>query len=280
MQFAYNFNFSSRYLVLLLILWIFGACMIVMAALIYLPIAWLAVLSVAIIVLHNCLDGIVPSQFGSAGWLWNLIHQPGLVVLAGRQVLVTYTLLPWMGVMAAGFCFGQLFMMDSEKRRRIMLRIGLGTTLAFVVIRAINHYGDPVPWAVQKSVVFTVLSFLNCAKYPGSLDFLLMTLGPAILVLAWLDGCALKTTHPLIVFGRVPMFYFVLHFYLIHALAVLMALMRYGGRHFPLCSIRFLRWEGRRSCFPLTLATACGWSTWCGSPLWYCSIRFAGGSRE
>src|SRR5262249_35158317 len=134
MQFAYNFNFSSRYLVLLLILWIFGACMILMAALVWLPLVWLAGLGLAVIVLHNCLGGIAPSQFGSAGWMWNLIHQPGVVVLAGRQVLVTYTLLPWIGVMGAGFCFGQLFMLERERRRRIMLRIGLGATLAFVVI--------------------------------------------------------------------------------------------------------------------------------------------------
>jgi len=229
MQFAYNFNFSSRYLVLLLILWIFGACMIVMAALVWLPSVWLAGLSIAVILLHNCLSGIAPSQFGSAGWVWNLIHQPGVIVLAGRQVLGTYTLLPWIGVMGAGFCFGRLFMLERERRQRIMFRIGLGATLAFVVMRAINHYGDPAPWAGQKSALFTVLSFLNCTKYPGSLDFVVMTLGPAILVLAWLDGCALKATHPLIVFGRVPMFYFVLHFYLIHALAVLMAFVRYGS---------------------------------------------------
>ncbi len=228
MQLAYDFNFSSRYLILMLILWIFGACMVLMAALIYLPLRVLAVASVAVIALHNCLDGISASRFGSAGWIWNLIHQPGVVAFAGRQVLVPYTLLPWIAVMAAGFCFGQLFLLESARRRRMMLRIGLLATLAFFVIRAINHYGDPAPWSVQRSALFTVLSFLNCTKYPGSLDFLLMTLGPAILVLALIDGCSLKPSHPLVVFGRVPMFYFVLHFYAIHALAVLMAWARYG----------------------------------------------------
>ena len=192
MQLAYDFNFSSSYLILMLILWIFGACMILMAALIYLPLRVLAIGSVAVIALHNCLDGISASRFGSAGWAWKLIHQPGVVVFAGRQVLVPYTLLPWIAVMAAGFCFGRLFLLESARRRRIMLRIGLLATLAFFVIRAINHYGDPAPWAVQKSALFTVLSFLNCTKYPGSLDFLLMTLGPAILVLALLDGCSLE----------------------------------------------------------------------------------------
>jgi uncharacterized membrane protein len=228
MQFAYNFNFSSRNLILLLILWIFGICMMSMAALIYVRLRWLAALSVAVIAFHNCLGGISASRFGSVAWIWNLIHQPGVIILAGRQVLVTYTLIPWIAVMAAGFCFAQLFELDSARRRRIMMKIGLGAIVAFFVIRAINRYGDPAPWSHQKTVVLTALSFLNCTKYPASLDFLLMTLGPAILVLASLDRCSLKPSHPLLVFGRVPMFYFVLHFYAIHALALVMAWARYG----------------------------------------------------
>jgi uncharacterized membrane protein len=232
MQFAYNFDFSSRNLVLLLILWIFGLCMIVIAALIYMPLRWLAALSVAVIALHNCLGGIAAARFGSGAWVWNLIHQPGVIVLAGWQVLVTYTLLPWIAVMAAGFCFAQLFELDGIRRRRIMMRIGLGAIAAFFVIRGINHYGDPAPWSPQKSAVITALSFLNCTKYPASLDFLLMTLGPATMALAWFDQRSLKPTHPLLVFGRVPMFYFVLHFYAIHLLAVLMAWARYGRAAF------------------------------------------------
>jgi uncharacterized membrane protein len=224
MRFAYNFNFSPRFLILLLILWIFGICLLAMAALIYLPVRWLAALSIAVIVLHNCLDGIRAAQ-----WVWNLLHQPGIIPVAGRPTLVTYTFLPWIGVMAAGFCFGQVFQLEPEARRRIMLRLGLAMTVAFIVLRAVNRYGDPVPWRHQKSTLFTVLSFLNCTKYPGSLDFLLMTLGPALLVLAWFDRRTFKPASPLLIFGRVPMFYFVLHFYLIHVLAVLAAWLRYGG---------------------------------------------------
>ncbi len=228
MQFGYNFNFSLRFLILLLILWIFGICLLAMAALVYVPVRWLAVLSVAVIVLHNCLDGIRAQQFGSAAWAWNLLHQPGVIPVAGKLVLVTYTFLPWIGVMAAGFCFGRVFQMEAEARRRIMLRLGLAMTVAFIALRAWNHYGDPAPWEHQKSALFTALSFLNCTKYPGSLDFLLMTLGPALLALAWFDRLVFKPANPLVVFGRVPMFYFVLHFYLIHILAVLGALLRYG----------------------------------------------------
>jgi uncharacterized membrane protein len=229
MQFAYNFNFSWRFLILLLILWIFGICMLAMAALVYVPMRWLAALSVSVMLLHNCLDGIRAQQFGSAAWSWNLLHQPGVIPVAGKLVLLTYTFLPWIGVMVAGFCFGRIFQLDPESRRRTMLRLGLAMSVAFVALRAVNHYGDPAPWTHQKSAMFTVLSFLNCTKYPGSLDFLLMTLGPALLVLAWLDRRKFSTANPLIVFGRVPMFYFVLHFYLIHVLAVLAAWLRYGN---------------------------------------------------
>jgi uncharacterized membrane protein len=229
MQFAYYFNFHFRFLILLLILWIFGLCMVVMSALVYLPIRALAVLSVAIIVLHNCLDGISAKQFGSAAWVWNLLHQPGAISVAGKTALAPYTILPWVGVMGAGFCFGQVFLLEPEKRRKIMLRFGTVLTLAFIVLRAINHYADPAPWSHQKSAIFTVLSFLNCTKYPGSLDFLLMTLGPALLLLVYFERIPFKATNPLIIFGRVPMFYFVMHFYLIHLLVVAAAFLRYGS---------------------------------------------------
>ena len=229
MQFAYNFNFSWRFLILLLILWIFGICMLTMAALVYVPMRWLAALSVAAILLHNCLDGIRAQQFGPAAWAWNLLHQPGVIPVSGKLVLVTYTFLPWTAVMAAGFCFGRVFQLEPNARRRVMLRLGLAMTTAFVALRALNHYGDPVPWTHQKSALFTVLSFLNCTKYPGSLDFLLMTLGPALLVLAWFERREFRPANPLVVFGRVPMFYFILHFYLIHILAVLFAWLRYGS---------------------------------------------------
>lgn len=229
MQFAYDFNVSSRFVILLLILWIFGFCMIVMAGLIRMPASWLLALSLCIIAGHNLLDAVTAASFGSAAWLWNLVHQPGVFALAGRQFLIPYTLLPWIGVFAAGFCFGQVLLKEPGERQRLMRRIGSAVVITFLVLRAINRYGDPAPWSVQKSAVFTALSFLNCTKYPASLDFLLMTLGPALLALAYLDKHSPASRNPLVIFGRVPLFYFILHFYLIHLLMASMALLRYGG---------------------------------------------------
>lgn len=228
MQLAYNFRFSPQFIVLLLVLWIFGLCFVAMAGLIYLPVRLLAILSIGVLVLHNCLDGIAAARFGSLAWVWNVLHQPGVFSLAGRTLLVSYPLIPWVAVVALGFCFGRVFLLEVTARRKILVNLGIGLTVAFVAIRAINRYGDPVPWAHQKSAVFTLLSFLNCTKYPASLDFLLMTLGPSLVLLAYLDRKVFTAENPLIVFGRVPMFYFVLHFYLIHLLVALAAFLRYG----------------------------------------------------
>lgn len=164
-------------------------------------------------------------------------------------MLVTYTLLPWIAVMAAGFRFAQVFQWEPAERRRFMLRIGFVLIIAFLIIRAVNIYGDPAPWSHHKSAIFIVLSFLNCTKYPASLDFLLMTLGPGFLVLAFFDRWPLKRGNP-IVFGRVPLFYFVLHFYAIHGLAVLAAWLKYGRRALEFTFNPLPSMGGPRQLFP------------------------------
>jgi uncharacterized membrane protein len=229
MRLGYDFDLVRRDPVLLLVLWVLGLCMVGLAALVWLPIPVLAPLSLAVIVLHNGLDGVTADRFGDAAGAWNLLHQPGAFLLAGTPVIVGYPLVPWIAVMALGFCAGPLFVMEREARRRRLTAIGAATIVWFVAERLINGYGDPVPWATQSSPVYTVLSFLNTTKYPPSLDFLLMTLGPVLLGLAWLDRPGLRPSNPLVVFGRVPLFYFVLHFYLAHLVAVLLAFAKYGG---------------------------------------------------
>src|ERR1700682_3137288 len=172
------------------------------------------------IVLHNLLDGVQAAQFGEFAWIWNVLHQQAVVGAGGVTVVVAYTLIPWPGAMAAGYCLGPVFLWDEERRRRLLMRLGIGLTLAFVVVRAENIYGDPAPWSVQGSAMFTVMSFLNCTKYPPSLEFLLMTLGRAIVVLGALGGVRVGRRNPVLVFGRVPLFYFLVHIYLSHGIAV------------------------------------------------------------
>jgi uncharacterized membrane protein len=215
-------------IVLLFILWAIGASMIALAGLIYLPVRVLAVVSVAIIAPHNLLAGISAKSFGNAAWVWHILYQPGFIKVGGINFRTAYVVLPWIGVIAAGYCLGSAFTWDAARRRRFLLRLGATLTLAFVVVRAINIYGDPNPWTHQSSALFTVLSFLNTTKYPPSLDFLLMTLGPAMIALALLEGRRFSPDNPLIVFGRVPFFYYVLHLALAHLIAIAMNFVRYG----------------------------------------------------
>ena len=222
MRFALTFHILDGP-VLLLVFWALGGAMIFVSQLIRIPVRILAILSVVVIVLHNLLDGLKVNS-----WIWNVLHQQGAFQVGGVLVIVAYPLVPWIFVMAAGFCFGQVFLMDADRRRRLTIRIGAGMTIGFVVLRAVNIYGDPRRWDGS------VLSFFNCTKYPPSLEFLLMTLGPALLVLAWFERFEFSNANPLIVFGRVPFFYFVGHFYAAHLLAVALAWFRYGHAGFML----------------------------------------------
>lgn len=185
--------------------------MIVLAALIHLPLKLVAGFGLAMIALHNLLD-----RFQVAGWqgpgtpvpgfgakLWILAHQPFTIfpVLGDPSpiVLVVYPLIPWIGVMAVGYAFGSLYQLDAARRRRWLLGMGVTATWLFIFVRALDVYGDPAHWSKQKNVVFTVLSFVNTTKYPPSLQFLLMTLGPALLALWWFDS---STGQPARVGGR------------------------------------------------------------------------------
>jgi uncharacterized membrane protein len=215
----------------LLVLWALGLSMIALALLIHLPFRALVAVSVGLIALHNLLDGIDPARFGVLAGVWRILHAQGL--LSTRPlVIVAYPLIPWIGVMAAGFCFARVYRLPAERRRRLLVRLGLGLIAGFVVLRGLNGYGDPNPWTVQRDAVMTAMSFLNTTKYPASLDFLLMTLGPAMLFLAWADRLRPGERNPFLVFGRVPLFYYLLHIPLIHAVAIAMTGIRYGATAF------------------------------------------------
>ena len=226
---GWSFDLHFNYFVAQVIFAI-GVSMVALAAFVHLPRFAIAVIGLAMIAGHNAFDGIKAEQFGAAAPLWYLLHQPGLFDIApGVKFFVLYPLIPWIGVMAVGFGLGPIFDWPAERRGRLLLRAGAAMSVAFVVLRWLNVYGDPSRWSVQSSASFTVLSFLNTTKYPPSLAFLLMTLGPLLIALAWLDRVNPAKLRPLIVYGSVPLFYFVTHFYAAHAAAALLALARYGA---------------------------------------------------
>ena len=221
-------------LILLSVIWMLGLSMVVLAGLVHLPRRVLLVLSLLVIATHNLLDPIQPMSLGRFAWLWDILHVLSPFPVHGALVLAAYSLVPWFAVMAAGYCFGPVLRWETVRRQRFLIRLGLGLSLAFVIVRAWNRYGDPVPWSAQHSTWFTVLSFLNCTKYPPSLQFLLMTLGPAMIALALLERVKFSRGNPLIVFGRVPFFYYVVHLAVIHGIAILLNYFRYGWTSFLL----------------------------------------------
>jgi uncharacterized membrane protein len=251
MRFAYYFNMAPRYPVLLVVLWVIGLSMIGLAALVWLPLPVLAAVSLAGILLHNAFDGVIGGASGI------VLHRPGAFPLGGLTFLVSYPLIPWIFVMAAGFCFAGRF-------RRLALPVGLAATVGFFALRAVNVYGDPVRWSAQNSALFTCLSFLNCTKYPPSLLFLLMTLGPALLLLAWFERHGIAPANPLVIYGRVPLFYFVGHFLLAHIAGVLLMLARYGAAALPLIWRPFPSMLGPDPAFPSDF----GWPLWVTYLVW------------
>jgi uncharacterized membrane protein len=223
---GWQFNFDYH-LTPLLVLWALGWSMIVLSALVYLPASVVTTFGVVMIATHNLLDSV---QFSNP--LWSILHSPNFIVNhPGRIIFVPYVLIPWVGVTAAGYGLGQIYSWPSARRKAFLWPLGIGLTVAFVVLRGINTYGDPLPWSIQKSAAFTVLSFLNTTKYPPSLLYLLMTLGPALLFLWAVDAGTPRWPRPALTIGKVPMFYYLLHIPLIHLLAIAVCYARYGQVH-------------------------------------------------
>jgi uncharacterized membrane protein len=227
---GWQFNFDFR-VTILIVLWALGWAMITLSVLVRWSPAVAGVFGAALIAGHNLLDGVRASAFGPAAPLWLILHQPGLLHGAPHFVLVAYPLIPWIGVTAVGYALGQIFDWEATRRRAFLVRVGAALVVAFVLLRLLNVYGDPARWSAQRTGVFTALSFLNTTKYPPSLLFLLMTLGPALLFLRAVDGGAPRWLRPTIGFGRVPLFYFALHIVLIHLAALAVCWYRYGAVH-------------------------------------------------
>lgn len=201
-------------------LWALGWSMIVLAALVRLPVWAITTFGLALIVGHNAFDGVKPDSWGSAGWVWQALHISSSFKLGRFEFAAFYPLMPWVGVMAAGYGLGAVYRWDAIVRKRWLMRLGVGAVLAFVVLRFANVYGNLLPWTHQPNGLYTVLSFIDCTKYPPSLCYLLMTIGPGLIALSVLERPTPRVLQPFIVFGRVPFFYYVLHIPLIHAVAV------------------------------------------------------------
>ena len=216
------------------VIWALGWCMVVLAALVWLPRSLILLFGALLVLGHNALDDIQPQSLGSWAWLWQVLHVPGWIPLTdnprGYGFWVAYPLVPWLGVIALGYVIGPWFEWPGQQRRRVLAITGACALLAFLLLRGLNLYGDASLWDSHRNgVLFTLFSFLNTTKYPPSLLFLLMTLGPALLLLALWDRRQPGADHALLVFGQVPLFFYLLHIPLIHACAWVYMNLRFGA---------------------------------------------------
>ena len=226
--------------IFLQVIWAIGISMIVLAALIYLPLSAIAAVGFILIFGHDLFDNISTATFSLASKdIWDILHVGGMVSFGNINVLFFYPLIPWIGVMALGYCFGTLFKMDDPKRRKLLVTFGIGAIALFIAIRSFNFYGDPSNWTNQYSWYRDVLSFIDVSKYPPSLDYLLITLGPVMLILAALENVHNRITSIFLVYGRVPLFYYILHLYLARLLCFLtfVVMGKKHGYSFPLDTV-------------------------------------------
>ena len=244
LRIAWTFNFDFRHYEMAGVIWVIGVCMILMAALVKLPPAVVGTIGVAIIAGHNLMDPHMPNLLAGLeqnplSGLWKILYVgffagPIQFGADGPNLIVLYSIIPWIGVMAAGYAFGKVLTLEPQRRKRLCLAIGLVAIGLFVVLRGFNLYGDPRPWHKFVSgrngapPMPALFSFLNTTKYPASLDFLLMTLGPIIALMPLLEGLNGAVARAIMLFGRVPFFFYMLHIPLIHALALMVSKIRLG----------------------------------------------------
>jgi uncharacterized membrane protein len=222
-----TFNISFPF-VTLQVIWAIGICMIVLAGLIYLRRSWILGIALVLIAGHNLLDNFHVNGNGPMAFIWAVLHEPKEFIWGSTTIFVLFPVLPWIGVMALGYYMGTLFRssVDPEARKKLLLYIGTSAVILFFILRAFNIYGDPSNWTVQDSPSFSFLSILNVTKYPPSLLYNLITIGPAMIILALLDGRPLNSfTRRVAVFGRAPFFYYVVHLYVLHLCAVIGAIL-------------------------------------------------------
>ncbi|MGE0354200.1 MAG: DUF1624 domain-containing protein, partial [Gemmatimonadales bacterium] len=245
LRLAWTFNLDFRHYEMAGIIWAIGWCMVLMAGLVRLPPAAVGVIGLVIIGTHNLMDPLLPALIPSlgndlAGALWKIGYvgfYAGAIRFGpdGPNLIVLYSIVPWIGVMAAGYAFGAILRLEPARRNRLCRAIGLGSIALFLVLRGFNLYGDPRPWAAGAPIggggppLPALLAFLNANKYPASFSFLLMTLGPTIALMPLLERARGALARWVTVFGRVPFFYYMLHIPLIHVLALGVSWIRLGS---------------------------------------------------
>jgi uncharacterized membrane protein len=220
-NFAWAFNLRFESGVILQVIWAIGASMLALAALVvFLPTRVVGAIGVAMIAGHNLLDGIAPESLGAFATPFAFLHVSGLRDVLGAPVFVLYPLVPWVGVMAAGYAFGALYRLAPVQRQRWLLGLGGALVLLFALLRAAGGYGDPRPFAPQATAALSAMSFFNVTKYPPSLAYVAMTIGPALLALAAFERSRSSVARFFVTLGRVPLFFYVLHIALVHGMAL------------------------------------------------------------
>ncbi len=225
----WEFNYTT--FLMLEVFYAIGMSMVCLSLLQFLPYRVLLMIGLLIVCGHNTLDGVQVTHPAVASVIWSLVHAPNLYKpFPHYMVLVAYPFLPWLGLMICGYCLGKLYTKNTEPayRRRFLLTAGIIAIALFVILRFINVYGDRQHWSVQQTSVFTVLDFVNTTKYPPSLLYMLMTIGPGLIVLAATEHIANAFTRIVMVYGRVPFVYYMLHILVLHSLARIF--MLFSGR--------------------------------------------------
>jgi uncharacterized membrane protein len=225
---SFNPNYTFHFLQ---VIWAIGISMVILGMLIYLPFKALLAIGMVIVLGHNALDFPESAPDFKAGFLWDLLHHGAFVpyeYAPGHSLFLVYPFVAWLGLMILGYCFGVFFTEEYsyEQRKKIFIRLGVSILLFFVALRFTNAYGDPHDWSPQKNFLFTVLSFVNVNKYPASLLFMCLMIGPALILLPYLEKVKNWFSEAMRTFGRVAFFYYILHLYLIHAVAAMVFFAR------------------------------------------------------
>ena len=225
----FAFSFDPSYTIIgLQTIWSIGVSMIFLGLLIWLPFPAILAIGLVVVLGHNSLDLYEASKKSDFSLLYSMIHRPGFFPInKSHSLFVLYPVLPWLGIMILGYCFGKLYTTYQKiEQRKVILILGIGVTLFFILLRAINLYGDPKPWSQQETYLYTLFSFIDTQKYPPSLLYAAMTIGPGIIFLSVFEKTKNVVTEIIVAFGRVPFFYYVLHFFLIHFLSMIFFLTR------------------------------------------------------